>query len=163
MGMTTFSGPVRSLAGFITGLDAYVPLTVATKTLTPADNGTTTVVNYTGVGGILTLPAASAENLGLTLNVQFAATVNVGGYKIKTITNSPGDLFIGSLYLAASGGAATLMVPNGTVDDVINLNGGVTGGVAGSALTFICTALNRWTVSGNLICIGVPSSPFASS
>lgn len=163
MGMTTFSGPVRSMAGFITGLDAYVPLTTATKTLTPADNGRTTVVNYTGTGGILTLPPATSENLGLTLNVSFAATVNAGGYKIKTATDTPGDLFIGSIYGAASGGAATLFVPNGTVDDVINLNGGTTGGFAGSTLTFICTAVNRWTVSGNTIGVGTQTSPFASA
>jgi len=161
MGMTTFSGPVRSLAGFITGADAYVPLTVATLTLTPADNGKTTVISYAGAGGVVTLPPATAENVGLTFNFDFAVNV-AAPYKIKTTGSTPGDLIVGSVYIAASGGSATLFVPNGTVDDVMNL-GGATGGQVGSTMKAVCTAVNRWTVSGNLISSGAPSTPFASS
>jgi hypothetical protein len=166
MGMTTFSGPVRSLAGFITGADAYIPQTATPVVLSPADNGKTIVLAIPGAGGLVTLPAANAENVGLTYNFSFSANA-VATLKIRTATyasaGGPGnDVYNGSVYIAAAGGSPLLFLPNGTTDDVINL-GGVTGGQAGSTMSVICTAVNKWTVSGNLISSGAPTTPFAGT
>jgi len=168
MGQTTFSGPVRSLAGFISGPDSVVPITTAVVALSAADyGGRQLFVNYAGVGGILTLPliipTGPDANIGLNYDIVFATTVNAGGYKIKAFTDVPGDVFIGQVQTTAGGGSPTTFVPNGTTNDVINLNGTTQGGALNSRLTIKAVAANKWLVTGLLI--GVPAfiTPFANA
>lgn len=177
MALSTFQGPVRSLNGFISqGPGTTLPIS-GSLTLDPFAHGGHTLV-YSGTSGTITLPAvnASADPASAgpgsdpnTLNNQgvlytiFVSQATTGTLKIKTFTNTPGDLFVGSLVLATAGGAANLYVPNGTSNDVMNLNGTTTGGIAGSYLSIVALTANRYLVQGVLVGSGTLATPFADA
>lgn len=180
MAVSTFQGPVRSLNGFISqGPGNVISLTSASLTLDPLVHGGRLIyVNYTAAACTITLPQVVAtadspyagpgsdpnnlSNVGVIYQFFIAAT-NTNGLKIKTFTNSPGDLFLGGLSVSLSGGASTLYVPNGTSNDVISLNGTTTGGIKGSFLTVEAIAANTYMVQGSVIGSGTLATPFADA
>jgi hypothetical protein len=177
MAVTTFQGPVRSLNGFIAQGPGTAPAVSGSLTLSPAVHGGKTIY-YSGTSGTITLPAVnastdpvhtgpgsdpnSANNEGVTYTI-FVSQATTSTLKIRTESSTPGDLFVGGLVMATAGGASNLYVPNGSSNDVINLNGTTTGGIAGSYLTITAIAANRYLVQGVLIGSGVLASPFADA
>ena len=180
MAQSTFSGPVRSLNGFISqGPGTVVSLAAASLTVDPAVHGGRLIyVNYTAGACTITLPTVDASadgpysgpgsdpnntsNIGVVYTFFIAAT-NTNGIKIKTFSNTPGDLFIGSLSVGISASTDSLFLPNGSSNDVISMNGTTTGGIAGSYLTIQAVAANKYMVQGMLVGSGTLATPFADS
>lgn len=177
MAVTTFQGPVRSLNGFIGQGPGMAPAVSGSLTLDPAVHGGK-VLYYSGTSGTITLPAVNASgdaatsgpgsdpnnpnNEGVTYTI-FVSAATTSTLKIRTTSSTPGDLFVGTLLMATAGGASNIYVPNGSSNDVINLNGTTTGGIAGSYLTITAIAANRYLVQGVLIGSGALATPFADS
>jgi hypothetical protein len=177
MAVTTFQGPVRSLNGFIPQGPGMVPAVSGSLTLDPTVHGGK-ILYYSGTSGTITLPAVNASedaaasgpgsdpnnpnNEGVPYTI-FVSAATTGTLKIRTTSSTPGDLFVGSLVMATAGGASNLYVPNGSSNDVINLNGTTTGGIAGSYLTIVAIAANRYLVQGVLIGSASLATPFADT
>ena len=179
MARTTFQGPVRSLNGFITtGPDNVVNITAAT-TLTVADHagkiitaGGTLAANL-----VITLPAvnvtADPDSAGpgtasTTPNNQgavftFFVPTTVATSSLKIVTNGT-DKYTGSILTidTDSSGAMAGFAPAAT-NDAINLNGGTTGGVAGSYIQITALSSAKYMVQGVVNCTSTPATPFADS
>ena len=173
MANTTFSGPVRSLNGFISfGPKAVVSLT-ATATLTVAAHAGR-VLLCNAAAGKFTLPSITSgsaaevagandynvlSNLGCTYTfwVQTAAT----DMDIKTDGT---DKFFGAVYTGIDSEATgeTFLSSSGS-NDVMTLNGTTTGGIVGSWVE--CTAIGSaaYFVRGSLIGSGTIATPFADA
>jgi hypothetical protein len=148
MALTTFQGPVRSLAGFYTqGPNNVVNITAST-TLTVAEHAGKIIT----VGGtiasniVITLPAVNTSagpvsagpgedpnnpnNQGAVFTFFVPTTIATSSVKIGT---NGTDRYRGYILTVDtdSSGAMAGFAPS-TNNDFINLNGGTTGGVAGS-------------------------------
>jgi hypothetical protein len=177
MARSTFQGPVRSLAGFY----AQGPATVANLA-----NGTNTVtLNVADYAGkvirtndatlVITLPAINASanpvtsgpgqdpdtlnNVGTTYT--FYVETTASAWALKTDGT---DKFVGSILMVDtdSSGATTGYAPASS-NDVINLNGTTTGGIAGSVITVTVVAANKYLVQGTLLGSGSVATPFADA
>jgi len=174
MAQSTFQGPVRSLSGFISqGPNAVATISTATATLDVA-NYAGKIISISAATTTITLPAVNAtafnpatgpgqdpnttNNLGAvyTFFLPSAATA------VKVITGT-GDFMLGSVNLAASAGAASVFIADGTATRSINLNGTTTGGVKGSFFTIVAVAANVYLVQGELIGSSTLATPFATS
>ena len=80
MASSTFSGPVTSTAGFISGSDSLVSIT-ADATITSASHAGRTMNLNVASGATLTLPAASGT--GNTYRFFVQTTVTSNSYKIQ--------------------------------------------------------------------------------
>jgi len=180
MARTTFQGPVRSLGGMYQQGPASVVTITANTTLSPEVHGGRII----SVGGTLaanltlTLPAinttanpitsgpgqdpSTANNQGVTYTIWVPTTIATSSVKIGT---NGTNLFIGSLLSVDTdtSGAMVGFTANGTSNDFINLNGGTTGGVAGTWIQITAIAANKYMVTGVLLGSGVVATPFADS
>jgi hypothetical protein len=177
MARTTFQGPVRSLGGFYTqGPNTIVEVANGTNTLT------VDVANYAGrtlrtndATLIITLPAIVAttdpvssgpgadpntlNNLGATYRVFIETSATAVAIK----TNGT-DKFVGSLLMVDtdSSGAVSGFAPAAS-NDVINLDGSTTGGIAGSWIEITAVDANKYFVTGILLGSGSVATPFADA
>jgi hypothetical protein len=177
MARTTFQGPVRSLGGFYTqGPNTVVNVANGTNTLT------LDVANYAGrtlrtndATLIITLPTinASADSVVSGPGADPNTLNNVGAtYHIFIETSATAvaiktdgtDKFVGSILMVDtdSSGAAYGYAP-AAANDVINLNGGTTGGIAGSWIEITAIAALKYVVTGILLGSGSVATPFADS
>ena len=164
MARTTFSGPVRSMRGFISaGPDAVVNITAET-TLTFADHAGK-LIEINDADGAVTLPslkanskaASAGENDPNVINHQGAVATDLD---IKTDGT---DKFVGSIMVAVNDGSKKSFIPNGTSNDVISLNGSTTGGDKNSYIEITALASAEYLVQGVLIGSGTIATPFADS
>ena len=173
MANTTFSGPVRSLNGFISfGPKAVVSLTADT-TLTVATHAGR-ILTCNDADGVFILPSITSgsssavagandynvlSNLGCTYTfwVETAAT----DMDIKTDGT---DRFFGAVYTGLDDSAAgkTFISSSGS-NDVITMNGSTKGGIAGSYVQFTAMASAAYYVSGTLLASGTLVTPFADA
>jgi hypothetical protein len=177
MARTTFQGPVRSLAGFYSqGPATVVNLANGTNTVTldvATYAGKTIRTNDATL--VITLPAINTtanstasgpgqdpntlNNVGTsyTFVVETAATA----WALKT---NGTDKFVGSILMVDtdSSGAVTGFAP-AAANDVINLDGSTTGGIAGSTITVTVLAANKYMVTGVLLASGSVVTPFADA
>ena len=177
MALTTFQGPVRSLAGFITqGPASIVDLANGTNTVT------LDVANYAGktirlndATLVITLPAVNVTPNPVTSGPgQDPSTVNNVGtsytFVVETaatavaIQTNGTDKFVGSVLMVATdaAGATTGYAPAAS-NDVINLNGTTTGGAVGSTITVTVVSANKYMVTGTLLGSGTVATPFADA
>lgn len=170
MARTTFSGPVRSLAGFYSqGSGTVIDIANGTNTIT-LDVATYAgrIIRTNDATLIITLPTIDAtgatdpnttNNLGTvyTFFIETAATA----VAIKTDGT---DKFVGSVMMidTDSSGAGYGYAPAST-NDVINLNGTTTGGRAGSIIQITALAALKYMVTGVLLGSGVVATPFADA
>lgn len=157
MAITTFSGPVRSLAGFITGTDSVAAsVTAATLTVTADDyNGELIPLNR-AAGTTVTLPAATGSQA--VFRFVIGTTVTSNSYIIK-VANAT-DVMAG---MASVGGATGAVFSTLPASDTITLNGSTTGGLAGSYIEVCDVAAGDWVVSAALIGSGTPATPFSAT
>jgi len=182
MAQTTFQGPVRSLGGMYQQGPATVVDITSSTTLNPVAHGGRII----SVGGTLaanitlTLPTINTSanpatsgpgqdpntinNEGVVYTIWVPTTIATSSLKIGT-TSGSSDLFIGTLLMVDtdSSGATVGFTANGSSNDFINLNGGTTGGVAGSYIQIVAIAANKYVVSGVLNGTGTVATPFADS
>ena len=179
MALTTFQGPVRSLGGFYSQGPATVVDITASTTLSPTSHagrilavGGTLAANVT-----LTLPAinvtanpttsgpgqdpSTANNEGVTYTIWVPTTIATSSLKIGT---NGTDKFVGSL-LSVDTDTSGAMVgfTAASSNDFINLNGGTTGGVAGTWIQITAVAANKYMVTGVVLGTGSVATPFADS
>ena len=179
MAQTTFQGPVRSLGGIYQQGSATVVEVTSSVTLSPS--------SYAGriisVGGtlaanvVLTLPAINTSanpvtsgpgqdpntvnNEGVTYTIWVPTTIATSSVKIGT---NGTDKFVGSL-LSVDTDTSGAMVgfTAASSNDFINLNGGTTGGVAGTWIQIFAIAANKYMVTGVINGTGTVATPFADS
>ena len=179
MAQTTFQGPVRSLGGFYSQGPATVVEVTSSVTLSPSA--------YAGriisVGGslaanvVLTLPTINTSanpttsgpgqdpntlnNEGVTYTIWVPTTISTSSLKIGTDGT---DKFVGSL-LSVDTDTSGAMVgfTAASSNDFINLNGGTTGGVAGTWIEIVAVAANKYMVTGVVLGTGSVATPFADS
>ena len=173
MANTTFSGPVRSLNGFISfGPKAVVSLT-ADATLTVAAHAGR-ILTCNKADGVFTLPSITsgsssevagandynvASNIGCTYTfwVQTLAT----DMDIKTDGT---DRFFGAIYtgIDSEETGETFLSSSGT-NDVFTQNGTTKGGIVGSWVEFTAISSAAYFVRGSLIGSGTIATPFADA
>ena len=157
MSTTTFSGPVTSTAGFITGTGVNSTVTTATLAVTAnAYNGQT--IGLSRAAGItVTLPAATGTNASYKFLVETTVTSN--SYKIQ-VANAT-DVISGALNVAGTTGTVFGTLP---ASDTITMNGTTQGGIAGSyvELTDVETGIFAIT-TGGLIGSGTVITPFSAA
>jgi len=179
MALTTFQGPVRSLGGFYSQGPATVVDITASTTLSPtAHAGRILAVGGTLAANVtLTLPAinvtanpttsgpgqdpSTANNEGVTYTIWVPTTIATSSLKIGT---NGTDKFVGSL-LSVDTDTSGAMVgfTAASSNDFINLNGGTTGGVAGTWIQIVAIAANKYMVTGVILGTGTVATPFADS
>jgi len=177
MAQTTFQGPVRSLAGFISqGPATVVNLANGTNTVTldvATYAGKTIRTNDATL--IITLPAINTTANPVTsgpgqdpntvnnVGTSYTFVVETAATALAIKTNGT-DKFVGSVLMVDtdSSGAVTGFAP-AAANDVINLNGTTTGGAAGSTITVTVLAANKYMVSGVLLGSGSVATPFADA
>jgi hypothetical protein len=179
MARTTFQGPVRSLGGFYQQGPATTVEVTSSVTLSPdAYAG-----RFISVGGtlasnvVLTLPAintsanpttsgpgqdpSTANNEGVTYTIWVPTTIATSSVKIGT---NGTDKFVGSLMsIDTDTSGAMVGFTAAASNDFINLNGGTTGGVAGTWIQIVAIAANKYLVTGVVLGSGIVATPFADS
>jgi len=179
MARSTFQGPIRSLGGIYQQGPATVVEITASTTLSPEAHGGRII----SVGGTLasaltlTLPAINVStnpvssgpgqdpntlnNEGVVYTVWVPTTIATSSLKIGT---NGTDKYVGSVLSidTDTSGAAVGFVA-GASNDFINLNGGTTGGVAGTWIQIVAIAANKYMVNGVVLVTGIVATPFADS
>ena len=155
MAITTFSGPVRSLAGFISGTDAVAAsVTSATLAVTSDYNGQIVPLNRAG-GMTVTLPAATGSQAVYRFVVGTTFTSN-GVIQVANASDTMNGL-------ASVGGGTASVFGTLPASDTITMNGSTTGGLAGSYIELIDVAAGDWIVRAALIGSGSPATPFSAA
>ena len=179
MAISTFDGPVRSLGGIYQQGPASVVSISSSTTLSPTSHGGRII----SVGGslaattTLTLPSINTSsnpttsgpgqdpntvnNLGVVYTIWVPTTISTSTLKIATDGT---DKFVGDLLgVDTDSSNALAMYTAGATNDNINLNGGTTGGVAGTWVQVVAIAANKYMVSGVVNGSGTVATPFADS
>jgi len=181
MARTTFQGSVRSLAGFYAQGPGSVVAISSSTTLNPVDHGGRII----SVGGALaatttvTLPAINVSadpsssgpgadpntlnNEGVLYTIWVPTTITTSSLKIAT---NGTDLFIGTLFGVDTDSSDALVAYNALAADTfdfINLNGGTTGGVAGTFIEIVAVAANCYMVTGTVNGSGTVATPFSTT
>jgi hypothetical protein len=156
MSSTTFSGPVTSTNGFITGTGVNSTVTASTLAVTKAlYNGQT--INLSRAAGItVTLPAATGTNATYRFLVTTAVTSN--SYKIQ-VANAT-DVIQGTINVAGTTGTPFGSLP---ASDTITMNGSTQGGLVGSYVEITDIAAGVFLVSGSSLGSGTVITPFSAA
>lgn len=175
MARTSFQGPVRSLGAFYTqGAANVVNLPDGTNTITlnVADHAGR-IIRTNDASLIITLPTINASldgsatgpgmdpNTSNNQSASFYIFIETSATAIAIKTDGT-DKFVGSLLTTTAAGAVSGNVPTAS-NDVINLNGTTTGGIAGSWFEITALASLKYLVTGVTIASGVVATPFADA
>jgi hypothetical protein len=169
MAQTTFSGPVKSLAGFITaGVNSSVSLSADT-TLTVATHAGK-IIMLNDADGKFTLPTIvatsptdptspdQANNIGAS----FFFYVETAATDLDILTDGT-DKFVGAAMVAVDDGAKKAFIPAGS-NDVITLNGSTKGGLVGSVVKITAIDAATYLVHDSLLLgSGTIVTPFADA
>ena len=171
MARTTFSGPIRSLNGFITaGPDAVINITAETTLTFAAHAGRIMEIN--DADGAVTLPAIQADdasasagpddpNVNNQLGAVYRFYVGTDATDLDIKTDGT-DKFLGSLAIGITDSTYKVFIPAAS-NDVISMNGSTLGGDKFSYLEITALADNEYLVQGVLIGSGTIATPFADS
>ena len=125
MASTTFSGPVTSTAGFISGSDSLVSV-AADVTLTCRQRRPH---NGLGRNERCDCYSSGGERNRQHLQVFVATTVTSNSYKIQVANGD--DTMAGVAIVANDGGDTASIFETAATSDTITLNGTTTGGILG--------------------------------
>ena len=170
MGQSTFSGPVKSLAGFISAGVSNSVTTAVGKTLTVA-NDAGKQIYYTSVAtATFTLPAVNtsspsdptdpnqSNNYGAAFEFVLSTTVT-GSFIVKVANSS--DTMVGTAILGS--GTTALVFSTATASDTITLSGTTTGGVGGASVKATVIGANRYKVEVVSGATGAVATPFSAT
>ena len=168
MAKSTFSGPVRSLAGFISAGNANVVSLTADTSLTVAAHAGK-ILTTNDADGKFTLPTIVATAPGQdddpnqlnNLGASFFFVVETAATDMDILTDGT-DKFVGSLAVGITDSTYKVFIP-GSSNDVISMNGGTQGGDKFSYLEITALADNEYLVQGVLLGSGTIATPFADS
>ena len=173
MANTTFSGPVRSLNGFISfGPKAVVSLT-ATATLTVAAHAGR-IITCNAAAGKFTLPSitsgsssavAGANDYNVLSNLGCTYLFWVQTLAVDMDIKTDGtDKFFGAVYTGIDSEATgETFLSDSSSNDVLTMNGGTKGGIVGSWVEFTAIGSAAYFVRGSLIGSGTIATPFADA
>ena len=168
MAKSTFSGPVRSLAGFInSGYNSVVSLTANTTITVAAHAGRALLTN--DADGVFTLPSIvvtepddkTDPNQLCNLGAQFTFIVVTAATDMDIVTDGT-DKFVGGLYTGVTDATGKTFI-SGSSNDVITQNGSTKGGLAGSIITVTAIASAKYAVEGIILGSGTLVTPFADA
>jgi hypothetical protein len=159
MGSTTFSGPVTSTAGFISGTDSLVSLTTATATVTAEAHSGRTVLLDRAAGQALTLPAATGSGNSYKFFVVTTITTNATTIKVADGT----DVMAGVAIVANDGGDTASIFETASTSDTITFNGGTTGGIRGATVELQDVAPDLWSVRVIGAATDTEATPFSAT
>ena len=168
MAKSTFSGPVQSLAGFISAGNANVVSLTADTSLTVASHaGKVLITNE--ADGKFTLPSIVATAPGAdddpnqtnNLGATFTFIVVTAATDMDILTDGT-DKFVGGLYTGVDDSTGKTFI-SGSSNDVITMNGSTKGGLAGSIVKVTAMASAKYAVEGLILGSGTIVTPFADS
>ena len=168
MAKSTFSGPVRSLAGFINaGYNSVVSLTANTTLTVASHAGRPLLCN--DADGVFTLPSIvvtepsdkTDPNQLANLGAQFTFIVVTAATDMDIVTDGT-DKFVGGLYTGVTDATGKTFI-SGSSNDVITQNGSTKGGLAGSIITVTAIASAKYAVEGIILGSGTLVTPFADA
>lgn len=159
MGSTTFSGPVTSTAGFISGADSVVPVTAATLTVTPEAHSGRTVVLNRAAGQAITLPVATGSGNFYRFFVATSITSNDTTIKVATAAGTMAGVAI----VANDTDASASIFETASDSDTITFNGNTTGGLRGATVELQDVAANLWSVRIVGAATGSEATPFSAT
>ena len=168
MAKSTFSGPVQSLAGFISAGNANVVSLTADTTLTVAAHaGKVLITNdadgkFTLPSIVVTAPDADDDpNQTNNLGATFTFIVVTAATDMDILTDGT-DKFVGGLYTGVDDSTGKTFI-SGSSNDVITMNGSTKGGLAGSIVKVTAMASAKYAVEGLILGSGTIVTPFADS
>ena len=168
MAKSTFSGPVKSLNGFISaGSGAVVSLTADTSLTVDDHAGKVLVCN--DADGKFTLPTINASspsdstdpNQLNNLGASFYFVIETAATDLDIKTDGT-DKFVGGLYIGVNNATGKTFI-SGATNDVITLNGTTQGGLAGSVVKVTAVADDKYAVEGIVLGSGTLVTPFADA
>tara|TARA_R100001443_G_scaffold108962_1_gene119955 strand:+ start:439 stop:945 length:507 start_codon:yes stop_codon:yes gene_type:complete len=168
MAKSTFSGPVKSLAGFITaGSTSVVDLTQDTTLTVEAHAGK--VLTCNDADGKFTLPSIvtttptdpTDPNQLNNLGASFLFVIVTAATDLDIKTDGT-DKFVGGLYTGVNNATGKTFI-SGASNDVITLNGSTKGGLAGSIIRVTAMASAKYAVEGIVLGSGTLVTAFADS
>ena len=169
MAQTTFSGPVKSLAGFINaGVNTTVSLTADTSLTVAAHAGKIILLN--DADGKFTLPSISsatpsdptAPDQANNIGASFFFYVETAATDLDILTDGT-DKFVGAVIVAVDDGTKKAFVP-AAANDVITLNGSTQGGIVGSVVKVTAIDAATYLVHDSLLIgSGTIATPFANA
>ena len=158
MAATTFSGPVTSTGGFISGANSLVSIT-ANTTLTAASHAGRTMVLSVASGATLTLPAASGT--GNIYKFFVATTITSNNYIIQVANGN--DTMAGVAIVANDSDNSASIFETAAASDTITLDGMTTGGILGGTIEIQDVATNVFSVVARGAATGTEATPFSAA
>ena len=168
MAKSTFSGPVRSLAGFISaGSTSFVSLTADTSLTVASHAGK--VLTCNDADGKFTLPSIVATTPGDStdpnqlnnIGATFFFVVETAATDMDILTDGT-DKFVGGLYTGVTDATGKTFISGASID-VITMNGTTKGGLAGSIVKVTAMASAKYAVEGIILGSGTLVTPFADA
>ena len=158
MASTTFSGPVTSTGGFISGSDSLVSV-AADVTLTSASHAGRTMNLNVASGATVTLPAASGT--GNTYKFFVQTTVTSNNYVIQVANAN--DTMAGVAVVANDSDNTASIFETASDSDTITLDGTTKGGILGGHIEIQDVASNVFRVLNNQSATGTEATPFSAA
>ena len=159
MGTSTFSGPVRSTAGFVSGVDSLVSATAATLTVTADAHAGRTVLLDRAAGIAVTLPLATGTGNAYRFLVLTTITSNSTTIKVVDAT----DVMAGVALVANDTDASASIFETASTSDTITFNGTDTGGIRGATVDLHDVATDLWSVHVCGAATGSEATPFSAT
>ena len=168
MAKSTFSGPVKSISGFITaGSTSVVSLTADTSLTVDAHAGK--ILTCNDADGKFTLPSIvttspsdpTDPNQANNLGASFLFVIETAATDLDIKTDGT-DKFVGGLYTGVNDSTGKTFI-SGASNDVITLNGSTQGGIAGSIIKVTAVASAKYAVEGIVLGSGTLVTMFADA
>ena len=168
MAKSTFSGPIRSLAGLINaGYNSVVSLTANTTITVASHAGRILLCN--DADGVFTIPSIVVTEPDdktdpgqlCNLGAQFTFVVVTAATDMDIVTDGT-DKFVGGVYTGVNDATGKTFI-SGSSNDVITMNGSTKGGIAGSIVRCTAIASAMYAVEGILLGSETIVTPFADA
>ena len=168
MAKSTFSGPVKSISGFISaGNTAVVSLTADTSLTVASHAGR--ILTCNDADGKFTLPSIvttapsdpTDPNQLNNLGASFFFVIETAATDLDIKTDGT-DKFVGGLYTGVDDSTGKTFI-SGASNDVITMNGSTKGGLAGSIVKVTAIAAAKYAVEGIILGSGTIVTPFADA
>ena len=168
MAQSTFSGPVKSLSGFITAGNASVVSLTADTTLTVAAHAGK-ILTCNDADGKFTLPSIVTTtpstnedpNQLNNLGVSFYFVVETAATDMDILTDGT-DKFVGGLYTGVDDNTGKTFI-SASSNDVITMNGSTKGGLVSSIVKVTAMGSAKYAVEGIILGSGTLVTPFADA
>ena len=168
MAKSTFSGPVKSLSGFITAGNASVVSLTADTTLTVAAHSGK-ILTCNDADGKFTLPSIVTTDPGdntdpnqlNNLGASFFFVVETAATDMDILRDGT-DKFVGGVYSGKDDASGKVFI-SAASNDVITMNGSTKGGLAGSIVKVTAMGAAKYAVEGIILGSGTIVTPFADA